>query len=351
LHLLAGVDPTPMGTAPFTPAFLDHRVIRSAALRLTPSRSHSKEMSLQPEESDKVQHTVVAMRQWVSHAGPTVHLLPGAAAYVGADICAGVLASGLVYDDGPSLLVDVGTNGEVVLKYNTRLLACATAAGPAFEGCGLTCGVRAGDGAISHLSFTPDPFTVHAEMIGNGAPVGICGSAYVDFLAEARRSRLINRMGRFNRKALPHGAERLVCQEDSGWALHVANGASKQRIVLTEADIARLLQAKAAIAAGIITLLARFDLSPAAIKTLYLAGGFGLHVDAASAIACGLLPGFASQQVQFLGNGSLAGAYLALLDSGAIEELKRISQGIEIVELNLERGFEACYISQLRLPP
>jgi uncharacterized 2Fe-2S/4Fe-4S cluster protein (DUF4445 family) len=157
-------------------------------------------------------------------------------------------------------------------------------------------------------------------------------------------------MGRFNRKALPHGAERLVCQEDSAWALHVANGAGKQRIVVTEADIARLLQAKAAIAAGIVTLLARFDLSPAAIKTLYLAGGFGLHVNAASAIGCGLLPGFASHQVRVLGNSSLAGAYLALLDSGAIEELKRIGRRIEIVELNLDRGFEGRYISQLRLP-
>jgi uncharacterized 2Fe-2S/4Fe-4S cluster protein (DUF4445 family) len=158
-------------------------------------------------------------------------------------------------------------------------------------------------------------------------------------------------MGRFNPDALPGGAQRLVRQEDSGLALHVANGPGEQRIVITEADIAILLQAKAAIAAGIFILLARFDVSPGEIKTLYLAGGFGLNVDAASAIGCGLLPGFASHQVQFLGNGSLAGAYLALLDSGAIEELKRISRGIEIVELNLDREFEACYIRQLRLPP
>ena len=350
LHLLAGVDPTPMGTVPFTPVFLDHRVIRSAALRSTPSRGHSKDTAPEPGESGEVRHAAIATRRWASQAGPAVHLLPGAAAYVGADICAGVLASGLVYDEGPGLLVDVGTNGELVLKRAAQLLGCATAAGPAFEGCGLTCGVRAGDGAISHLSFTLDPFAVHTELIGNGPPVGICGSAYIDFLAEGRRSGLINRMGRFNRKALPRGAERLVCQEDSGWALHVANGPGRQHIVITEADIATLLQAKAAIAAGIVTLLARFDLPPAAVKTLYLAGGFGLHVNAASAIGCGLLPGFASHQVLVLGNTSLAGAYLALLDSGAIEELKLIGRRIEIVELNLDQGFERCYINQLRLP-
>ena len=351
LHLLAGVDPTPMGTAPFTPAFLLHRVIRSGALKLGPSRNDSKAETSEYEESDGTGRTGVGARRWASHKDPAVHLLPGAAAYVGADICAGVLASGLVYDDGPSLLVDVGTNGEIVLKHNTHLLGCATAAGPAFEGSGLSCGVRAGDGAISHLRFTTDPFMMHTEVIGERSPVGLCGSAYIDFLAQARRSGLINRMGRFNLDALSDGAQRLIRQEDSGLALHVANGPGKQRIVITEADIARLLQAKAAIAAGILTLLARFGVSPAEIKTVYLAGGFGLHVDSASAIGCGLLPGFARHQVQLLGNSSLAGAYLGLLDSGALDELKHISRRIEILELNLDRGFEACYISQLRLPP
>ena len=351
LHLLAGVDPTPMGTTPFTPAFLRHRVIRSAALDLSPSRNDSKSETSESEDSDGPGRTRVATRRWASRGGPAVHLLPGAAAYVGADICAGVLASGLVYDDGPSLLVDVGTNGEIVLKHNTRLLGCATAAGPAFEGCGLTCGVRAGDGAISHLRFMTDPFIMHTEVIGDRSPAGICGSAYIDFLAQARRSGLINRIGRFNLDAFPHDAQRLIRQQDSGLALHVANGPGKQRLVISEADIAILLQAKAAIAAGILTLLGRYGISPTEIKTLYLAGGFGLHVDPASAVGCGLLPGFRPDQVEFLGNSSLAGAYLALLDSGAVEELKRISQRIEIVELNLDPGFERCYIGQLQLPP
>lgn len=351
LHLLAGVDPTPMGTAPFTPAFLCHRVTRSAALDLCRSRTASKPQASPHEEAGGRGGTRGPAGRRARRGGPAVHLMPGAAAYVGADVCAGVLASSLAYDAGPSLLVDVGTNGEIVLKYNGRLLGCATAAGPAFEGCGLRCGVRAGDGAISHLEFTSDPFGVHIEVIGDSAPVGICGSAYIDFLAHMRRSGLANRIGRFRRAGLPAGAERLIHREESGLALQVADGPGKRRIVITEADVARLLQAKAAIAAGILTLLARFDLSPAEIKTLYLAGGFGLHVDAANAIGCGLLPGFASHQVQFLGNSSLAGAYLALLDSGALEELTHISQRIEIVELNLERGFEACYISQLRLPP
>jgi uncharacterized 2Fe-2S/4Fe-4S cluster protein (DUF4445 family) len=350
LHLLAGVDPASMGTAPFTPTFLRHRIVRSAALQLRPSPDNAKAESSQHQRSDGKQDTRTPARRWACRGGPAVHLLPGAAAYVGADICAGVLASGLVYDDGPSLLVDVGTNGEIVLKHKGRLLGCATAAGPAFEGCGLSCGTRASDGAVSHLRFTSDPFTINAEVIGDGSPIGICGSAYIDFLAHARRIGLINRIGRYNPDALPGAAQRFVRQQNAGLALQVATGAAHQPIVITEADIARLLPAKAAIAAGILTLLARFDLSSAEIKTLYLAGGFGLHVDAANAIGCGLLPGFVSQQVQLLGNSSLAGAYLALLDSDAVEELKRIGRRIRIVELNLDPGFEACYIGQLALP-
>ena len=350
LHLLAGVDPTPMGTAPFTPAFLDHRVIRSDTLALPPP-PHAPNADASPSpNADRAHTTAATPHRWTAQSSPAVHLLPSAAAYVGADICAGVLASGLDYDDGPSLLVDVGTNGEIVLKHKTRLLGCATAAGPAFEGCGLTSGTRATDGAISHLRFSPEPLTVRADVIGNIPPAGICGSAYIDFLAQARQIGLINRIGRFIPDALPDAAERFIRQLGTGLGLKLADGLSNRPILITEGDIARLLQAKAAIAAGILTLLARSDLSPADIKTLHLAGGFGLHVDVASAVGCGLLPGFTAPQVKLLGNSSLAGAYLALLDSGALEELQQISRRIEIVELNLDPGFEPCYIRQLRLP-
>ncbi|MBM3888307.1 MAG: DUF4445 domain-containing protein [Verrucomicrobia bacterium] len=320
LHLLAGVDPSPMGVVPFRPAFLEHRVTPAESVRL----------SLRELES----------------AGPTLHLLPGASAYVGADLIAGVFASGLIYDEGPSLLVDAGTNGEIVLKHGDRLLGCATAAGPAFEGCGLANGVRAGDGAISHIRLERDPFAVHTEVIGNARPIGICGSAYVDFLAEARRVGLIRRTGRFEKIA----DERFVHAGSAGHMLRVAAGQPEHSILITESDIARLLPAKAAIAAGILTLLQRAGLQPCDIRTLYLAGGFGMHIDVPNAIACGLLPGFAPPQVQVVGNTSLAGAYLALLDSGVLDELRRISRRLEVVELNLDPGFEDRFIEQLCLP-
>jgi uncharacterized 2Fe-2S/4Fe-4S cluster protein (DUF4445 family) len=320
LHLLAGVDPSPMGVVPFRPAFLEHRVMPADSVRL-----NLREMDA---------------------AGPTLHLLPGASAYVGADLMAGAFASGLIYDEGPSLLVDAGTNGEIILKHADRLLGCATAAGPAFEGCGLANGIRAGDGAISHIRLQRNPVAVHAEVIGNARPIGICGSAYVDFLAEARRVGLIRRTGRFEKTV----GEPFGQTGASAVALRVGASESGQPIVITESDIARLLPAKAAIAAGILTLLHRAGLEPRDIRRLYLAGGFGMHVEVANAIACGLLPGFTPQQVQVVGNTSLAGAYLALLDSGVLDELRRISQRLEVVELNLDPGFEDRFIEQLPLP-
>lgn len=326
LHLLAGVDPTSMGYAPFTAPFLEHRVLDAVKLGIVngPSDGHNIE----------------------------VHLLPSAAAYVGADLTAGVLSSGLLYDDGPSLLVDVGTNGEIILRHGDKLLGCATAAGPAFEGAGLTCGVRAGDGAISHLTMTADPFDMDIELIGKdqgSKPIGLCGTAYIDMMAEGRRIGLLTTTGRFNRD-LPGLADRIDDNTPNGTTLRIAHGLGKSTIGVTEHDIARLLQAKAAVAAGILTLLEHVGMSPADVKTLYLAGGFGMHMNIQSAIGSGLLPGFKPEQIQLVGNTSLAGAYVAMLDTGALDEIKRVSEQMKIVELNLDPEFESRYIDQLSLP-
>ena len=320
LHLFAGVDPSPMGTAPFTAAFLEHRELDGAAVGL-----------------DQFAHA-------------QVHLLPSAAAYVGADLVAGVFASGLVYDDGPSLLVDVGTNGEIIARYNHHLLGCATAAGPAFEGAGLSCGMRAADGAVSHLTLSTDPFAVQTEVIGDVEPAGLCGTAYVDLLSEGRRIGLLNVAGRFDSDAPADIDEHLVKVKDYGRALRLARDHEAADIAVAETDIASLLQAKAAIAAGIVTLLERLGMRPADVKTLYLAGGFGMHLSVEHGIGCGLLPGFSPEQVQLVGNTSLAGAYLSLLDRGAMEQMCHIAEHMEVIELNLEPNFESTYIEQLMLP-
>jgi len=316
LHLFAGIDPSSMGTAPFTPQFLEHRVLRTSDLPLR-----------------------IAVRR-----APAVHLLPGAAAYVGADVIAGVFSSGMVYGEATSLLVDVGTNGEIVLKHGDRFWGCATAAGPAFEGSGLSCGMRAGRGAISHIRLAQDSCEPTIEVIGGVPPVGVCGTAYVDFVAQARRTGLLRHNGRFAPEADHHARVR---PGEHGREFAIADGADGQPIYISESDVARLLQAKAAIAAGIVCLLDRAGLTPSEVTTLHLAGGFGFHMDVENVIRCGLLPGFRPEQISLVGNTSLAGAYLALLDSGVLDEMKKISAKLETVELNLIPGFESCYIDQL----
>jgi len=311
LHLLAGVDPTPLGLAPFTAAFLDHRVYGATDLGL-------------PGDGE-------------------VHLLPGAAAYVGADLIAGCLATGQAYDERTTLLVDVGTNGEIILKHDDRLEGCATAAGPAFEGAKLSAGMRAADGAIEHLDFEGDNLDIAVEVIGDIEAVGVCGSAYLDLLAGGRRIGLLNDAGRFD---LEHPAI-----EPGYGSRQLTLARADGRVVgVSEIDIASLLQAKAAIGAGIVSLLARRKITPDRVDAVYLAGGFGRHIRPASAVGCGLLPGFRPEQVEAVGNSALAGAYLALLDRTTLDEMSRIAERIEVVELNLEPDFQNNYIEHLALP-
>lgn len=328
LHLLAGEDPTPLGVAPFTPRFLDARDLPAASIGLLAA--------------------VPALP-----ADTTVHLLPGLSAYVGADLAAGLCATGMTFDTEPSLLVDLGTNGEIVLQKDGRFLACATAAGPAFEGAGLLSGTRAQQGAIERVRIEPGTFALTCGLIGTGASaaaVGLCGSAYVDLLAEGRRSGLLTPEGRFadeawralpeERRARRHGARTLV----------VAPGRDGQAVEVSERDLATLLQAKAAVGAGIETLLARAGIAPGQLARLYLAGGFGLHLEVSHALAIGLLPGVAAETVRVVGNTSLAGALLSALDRAAGHELGRLRRRTEVVDLNSQPDFEDRYLDHLRLP-
>ena len=319
-HLLAGVDPGPLGVHPFKPVFLDHRIFAPAELGLA-----------------------------FGGSGAKVHLLPGPAAYVGADLAAGVIATGMLYDEGPVLLVDVGTNGEIIAKVGDRLVGCATAAGPAFEGAGLTSGTRGVKGAIERISLQGDPYTVELGVIGGEArPIGICGSAYVDFLWEGRRRGLLQQNGRFAPDFVAR-AGAAVQADEYGQKLQLhARGASGP-VWISEVDIARLLQAKAAIAAGINTLLSLLGVAAADVKTLYLAGGFGLHLSLEHAIGCGLLPGFTPAQIQVVGNTSLGGAFLALNDRSLLAEMQLSCTRLESIELNLQPGFEDAYIDELML--
>jgi uncharacterized 2Fe-2S/4Fe-4S cluster protein (DUF4445 family) len=326
LHLLVGEDPTPLGVAPFTPRFIAGRMVTAAAIELVAQ-------GLAPDTP--------------------LQLLPGIAAYIGADITAGVFASGMAFDPAPSLLVDVGTNGEIVLQSGGKLTACATAAGPAFEGCGLRCGTRARDGAVSDLHLALHPFKLTSTVIGK-LPLananGICGSAYVDFLASARAAGLLGANGRFVADAWDGLPAHQRLAEDDARALRLTEPDGLGALRISEVDVALLLQAKAAIGAGIEILLETAGIRAADLGRVYLAGGFGMHLNVAHAIAIGLLPGMREDQVRVVGNTALAGALLALVDRSTLEEMEALRAGVEVIELNLADDFEDHYIDHLMLP-
>ncbi len=320
LHLLAGIDPSPLGVMPFEPVFLGHRQLCGRDIAATGLED------------------------------VPVHLMPGAAAYVGADVCAGIISTGMLYDKGPSLLVDMGTNGEIILKYNDHVLGCATAAGPAFEGAGLAYGVRAGDRAVEHVTISTQPLDISSKVIGAAhvSPIGLCGTAYVDVLGQGRQAGMLTTSGRFDPSF--DAGEHLIDWNEYGRLLRVGESSDGRPIGVTEPDIASLLQAKAAIAAGIVTLLGRVEMKPQQVETVYLAGGFGLHLDLANMIACGILPGFTTEQIRLVGNTSLAGAYLALIDKNTIDQMAHVSERMEVIHLNLDPTFEDTYIDHLALP-
>ncbi len=326
LHLLAGEDPAPLGVAPFRPRFIEGRKITAEQIGLAVD-------GLEP-------------------ATP-LQLLPGVAAYIGADITAGICATGMAFDATPSLLVDIGTNGEIVLQSDGTLFACSTAAGPAFEGCGLRCGTRAHEGAVSDLRLNLNPFQIETKTIGNvplARAKGLCGSAYVDFLATARSAGLLGTTGRFEAEAwgsIPAQYRRL---QDNERALRLQDGDGLDVLHVSEGDVARLLQAKAAIGAGIEILLETAGIREEDMGRVYLAGGFGMHLNIAHAIAIGLLPGFREDQVRIVGNTALAGALLALVDRTTLEEMENLRQQVRVVELNLADGFEDRYVEHLMLP-
>jgi len=323
-HLLAGENPAPLGAHPFTPVFLETRTYSARDVGLEFGKK--------------------------SGGDARVHLLPGLSSYVGADIAAGLVATGMIYDEGPSLLVDVGTNGEIVAKAGGRLAGCATAAGPAFEGAGLSCGTRAVRGAVERVRLGANPFEARLDIIGGAAPqpTGLCGSAYVDFLWEARSAGLLTGSGRFVApEKLPAGAH-VETDTHGGKKLHLGPGSAP--LWISEQDIARLLQAKAAIGAGMQTLLGVLGIAPRDVRRVYLAGGFGMHLSLKHAIGCGLLPGFEPEQIQVVGNTSLGGAFLAMNDRSLLDEMQSLRARFEPVELNLQPDFEDAFIDNLALP-
>ena len=319
LHLLLKVDPKYIASAPFTPVFTSNMNIRAEDLGIA-----------------------------INPSG-LVCVLPSVSAYIGADTVGAVLSTGMSGQADISLLIDIGTNGEIVLGNTAFLYACSSAAGPAFEGANIRNGMGSISGAVSSVSLTQG---LSFTTIGDSRPAGICGTGIVDALAQLLEVGIVDETGRMDMAWEPQVpeqaalAERLtavdgmnafiLCREEE-------TGTGRE-IAVTQKDIRELQNAKAALAAGINVLVREAGISFDDIKTVYLAGGFGSYINIESALKIGLIPEALRGKIITVGNAAGQGAIETLLNSDSLKAAGEISRRIKYIELSACKDFIDYYV-------
>ncbi len=274
---------------------------------------------------------------------------PQVSSYVGGDIVAGVMGSGMYRTDKLTLLMDIGTNAEIVIG-NREWMACAAcSAGPAFEGGGIEFGMRAANGAIEDFSIDPITYQPMNITIGNIRPKGICGSGLIIIVATLFEVGLINNLGKFDRDL---DTQRI--RERNGvyeYVLAWEEDTSIDRdVVITEIDIENLIRAKGAIYSGCLTLLEEVGMTIADVEQIYLAGGFGSYVDLEKAMVIGLLPEIEHEKIIFIGNGSLMGAKMAALTNRIRKDVVEVTDSMTNFELSETASYMDNYMASLFLP-
>jgi uncharacterized 2Fe-2S/4Fe-4S cluster protein (DUF4445 family) len=307
LHILAGVQPLSLALAPFRPTFLNPIVLPGERFG----------MPIHP-------------------CGRCI-LLPGASAYVGADIVAGLIAINYGSRTGATLFIDIGTNGEIVLiEGPDRLLGTSCAVGPALEGMNITCGCRAVPGAVDSFMLDSD-LLPHFTTIAGRPAEGICGSGLIDLTAALVTSGLINPGGAFNLNAEEPLAARM-----KGDRYYLTDN-----IFLTQRDVRQVQLAKSAVVSGILTLLEEAGRSVEDVEEIIIAGSFGYHLNADNLRLIGLLPKAFGGKVSFVGNSCLSGASMALLNRDALLDMSTIAGNVTVVELGSHPAFRSHFISSL----
>jgi uncharacterized 2Fe-2S/4Fe-4S cluster protein (DUF4445 family) len=325
-HLVLGIDPEPLGMAPFI-----------MSTRLFP----------------EVLTADVGLAG-VTHPRARAVVFPAFGAYVGGDITAGLLASGMDRDARVRLFVDIGTNCEIVLGNREWLLATAAPAGPAFEGAAIRCGMRAAEGAIEVVTMTAEE--IGLKVIGDAEPQGLCGSGLVDAVTGMVRTGLLDSSGRFvtEEQALltaPGIADRLTrIGQERVFVLHWRGAGVEDSIYLSQRDVRELQFAKAAIATGWSILLEEAGLTQADVKQVLLAGSFGSYLSPAAAIRIGLVPKVPVQRVVPAGNVAGEGAKMALLSLRERAGGLALLEEVRYVELSDRADFNDRFVERLSFP-
>ena len=318
-HILMGIDPAYMIEEPYVPVV--RRALSTVSQRIG--------LNVNP--------------------GAGVFIFPAVSDFIGGDIVADILACGMAERPEISLLIDVGTNFEVVLGNNDWMFACAGAAGPALEGGEVLFGMRANPGAIERVTLDYESLVPVYETINHIPPAGICGSGLIDLLAELLRACVIDRTGRIN-TAIVH--ERI--RQGEHFPEFVVEFAERtgigKDIVVTENDIKNLIMSKASILAACITLMNQAGITNQDITTIYFAGAFGTYINKDNAVTIGLIPELPLHYIENIGNGAAEGANIALLNRKKRKVLDDVAYKIGYIELNAEPSFMDEYTRSSFLP-
>lgn len=281
--------------------------------------------------------------------GAAVFVMPGPASYVGGDIVAGLIYTGFHREAPMTLFIDVGTNGEIVLGNKDWLMTASCSAGPAFEGGGVRWGMRAEEGAIEKIVIDPKTFIPSLSVVGDSLPRGICGSGMIDLISEMLKAGIIQQNGKFKADAshprMTHDGD------EKAYILAFANETSVDKdILFMESDIDNIIRSKGAVYAGFKVLLnqAGFDFSM--VEQMIITGGFGQYLDLDKAVSIGLLPDIDRDKFTYLGNSSIAGAYMALLSEKYRNEALEISNRMTYIDFSSNNQFMDEFTSALFLP-
>ena len=319
-HLLLGVDAEPVRMEPYIPSFFSWEGLKAGDLRLA---------------ANPLADVVIA---------------PNIGSYVGGDITAGTLASGIWDKDEMSLFIDLGTNGEIVFGNRDFLMSCACSAGPAFEGGDISCGMRATDGAVEAAVVDKDTMEPTLTVIGEPGQkiVGICGSGIIDIISQLYRCGIINAKGLFVREG------RRVKHDEHGMGRYVLafenESETGREVSINEVDIDNFIRAKGAIYSAIDILLQSVDMTPECIDKVYVAGGIGSGINMKNAVNIGMFPDVELEKFRYIGNSSLTGAYALAVSDTAIEKCAQVAANMTYLELSTYPGYMDSFVAACFIP-
>lgn len=319
-HLFVGVDAEPVRMEPYIPSFFSWEGLKAGDLKLP-----------------------------ANPLAPVI-IAPNIGSYVGGDITAGTLATGLWDSDEMSLFIDLGTNGEIVFGNRDFMMSCACSAGPAFEGGDISCGMRATDGAIEACVLDKDTMNPTLTIVGDAEqkPVGICGSGIIDIISELFRCGIINAKGLFVREGSrvqrdEHGMGRFVLATSE-------ESETGREISINEVDIDNFIRAKGAIFSAIHTLLEAVDMDSSMIDRVYVAGGIGSGINMKNSVNIGMLPDVELEKFRYIGNSSLSGAYAMVMSDAAVEKCQQLATNMTYLELSTHPGYMDNFVAACFLP-